>query len=262
MLRCGATYFNLRFDEVPFASTLTSLGCTLTELSDCISLKRISNNENGVYGGTHSLFGAIQANTLAKTWEVMIQTEHILGYSRALSLHQSVFDGINLNGASDDSANISEAIEVPSKQAILSDKLRYHRKNNIGNVSVQSKRNHAETKSVSDMRLQVVSFWHASSQSIVNAIADVESEWLKNVPFHNGERKKVVKASPINVANGIVLLEVVDVKNWLVEFCWVRHLVWGVKPSNQGNEGWRRSYRKKLSVNRCSEIREFCQSNW
>ena len=54
-----------------------------------------------------------------------------------------------------------------------------------------------------------ISFWHAASKSIVNCIADVSSTW--NAPSRDGASTISQAASGLNVAHGIVLLEIVDV---------------------------------------------------
>ena len=62
-----------------------------------------------------------------------------------------------------------------------------------------------------DDEIHSLSFWHSASKSIVNCIADVGSEW--QAPARDGKSTIREKASKLNVAHGLVLLEIVDVLN-------------------------------------------------
>ena len=232
-------------------------------------LARFSNINNGMFvsGGTPSLFGAF---TMQDGGSGSINKKEedeglpVLGYARSVPVGRSVKNLFSVSStlggdpaeiaekkkqknqkksassdnsdrgfdAADASGDMAELLEMHSRQELLSDKPRYIRKNKKrGNRGVQPpKRGHrAEDPKPRDKSLHTVSFWHHASQNVVNAIADIESEWMQTV--RNGKSKKMQRASPINVAHGIVLLEVVDVKN-----AQIRRVVLGKTPG-LGNVG-------------------------
>ena len=155
-----------------------------------------------VHSGTDSLYGAFIGKLSSRDQNRL----SVLGYKRP---HSAFADMKNiLSPTSRQKLSISNEgrnrkdldMGRHTFEEILSDKPRYLRKKlkqkktaSRASVDMASSNKHMESQ------VQKVSYWHASSHSLINAFADISSPWMQ--------------ASPINVAHGTILLEVIDLNS-------------------------------------------------